>query len=155
MFAEVQNEEMLKPIERFLHKNEVRSTLYHLIGTHGEIQAFIGLDQCDRTRTWTEDESSLVVTISQELAIALEQAEVIAKLQAQAEREALLNRITAAIRGSLDPEQILQTTVEELGKTINVDRCFIGLADFKGEQIIIDSEFCASGIMPMAGRTLD
>ncbi|MEW6735960.1 MAG: GAF domain-containing protein [Acidobacteriota bacterium] len=155
MYVEAQDDESLKSIEEFLKKNGVRSTLYHLISTQGDMQALLCLDQCDRTRTWTEDERSLVVTVSQELAIALEQAELVAKLQAQAEREALLNRITAAIRGSLDLKQILQTTVESLGKTLAVDRCFIGLLDFEHEHIVIRNEFCAEGVEPMTARTLD
>src|SRR6185503_15403076 len=53
MFAEVQSEESLKPMEEFLEKQNVRSTLYHLIAAQGDTLAFICLDQCDRTRTWT------------------------------------------------------------------------------------------------------
>lgn len=155
MFVEAQSDDALKPLEGFLQKNEVRSLLCHLIAAHSERQAFICLEQCDRTRTWTEDERSLVVTISQELAIALEQAELVARLKAQADREALLNRITAAIRGSLDPQQILQTTVEELGEKLGVERCFIGLVDFKDEQVVIRNEYCAAGIEPLSGRAFD
>lgn len=154
-FSEVQSEPDLKAIDDFLRKNGVRSALYHHIATNGDQRAYIFLEQCDRTRTWTEDEVELVRTVSQELAIALEQAELVAKLQAQAEREALLNRITAAIRASLEPREILHTTVEELGKTLNVAHCFIGLANLTSEKIIIESEYCAPGIEPIAGRVID
>ncbi len=155
MFVDAQSEETLRPIEDFLYNNSVRSTLYYLIATTGDKRAFLYLDQCDRTRTWTEDEHNLVVTISQELAIALEQAELIAKLQAQAEREALLNRLTGVIRASLEPKQILQTTVEELAKTLSIDHCFIGLLDPNKEQIVIESEYCVSGEDSLKGEFID
>ena len=155
MFVEAQSEELLRPMEDFLKTNSVRSTLYHLVATTGDKRAFLCLDQCDRTRTWTEDEHNLVVTISQELAIALEQAELIAKLQTQAEREALLNRLTASIRASLEPKQILQTTVKELAKTLSIDHCFIGLADANKETLVIENEFCGSGITSLLGRAIE
>lgn len=155
MFVEAQSEEILRPIEDFIKTNNVRSTLYHLIATTGDKRAFLCLDQCERTRTWTEDEHNLVITISQELAIALEQAELIAKLQTQAEREALLNRLTGAIRASLEPKQILQTTVEELAKTLGIDHCFIALADSKNEMLVIQNEFCGSGITSLLDKTID
>ncbi|MBK7992115.1 MAG: GAF domain-containing protein [Blastocatellia bacterium] len=155
MYVDAQSEELLRSIEEYLKDNNVRSTLYYLIATTGDKRAFIGLDQCDRTRTWTKDEQNLVITVSQELAIALEQAELIAKLQRQAEREALLNRLTASIRASLDPKQVLQTTVEELAKTLAIDHCFIGLADSNKKQIVIESEFCATGIKSLQGRAVD
>lgn len=155
VFVEAQSEEILRPIEDFLKTNNVRSTLYHLIATTGDKRAFLCLDQCERTRTWTEDEHNLVITISQELAIALEQAELIAKLQTQAEREALLNRLTASIRASLEPKQILQTTVEELAKTLGVDHCFIGLADASKAKLIVQNEFCGTGITSLLNRAID
>lgn len=155
MFVDAQSEEVLRPIEDFLHSNNVRSTLYYLIATTGDKRAFLCLDQCDRTRTWTEDEYNLVITISQEIAIALEQAELIAKLQTQAEREALLNRLTGVIRASLEPKQILQTTVEELAKTLSIDHCFIGLLDTTKEQIVIESEYCVSGVDSLKGQFID
>ncbi|MGD1928108.1 MAG: DICT sensory domain-containing protein [Leptolyngbyaceae cyanobacterium] len=41
------------------------------------------------------------------------------------QRERLVNAITAAIRRSLDPEELFQITVDQLGPALQVDRCII------------------------------
>ncbi|MGD1942607.1 MAG: DICT sensory domain-containing protein [Leptolyngbyaceae cyanobacterium] len=41
------------------------------------------------------------------------------------QRERLVNSITAAIRRSLDPEELFQITVDQLGPALQVDRCII------------------------------
>ena len=46
-------------------------------------------------------------------------------MMAQGRREQLINLITAAIRQSLDPEQIFSVAVQELGQVMQVERCFI------------------------------
>ncbi|MBE9169807.1 PAS domain-containing protein [Pleurocapsales cyanobacterium LEGE 06147] len=46
-------------------------------------------------------------------------------LEQQLQRALLLEQITQEIRQSLDVQQILQTTVDQIGKTFKVDRCLI------------------------------
>lgn len=152
MYTDAQTEVVLKPLEDFLNRHSIRSTLYHIVDTQPERIAFISIDQCDRIRTWTKDEQRLLAAVGQELAIALEQANMIAKLQSQAEREALLNRITAAIRASLEPKEIFEATVAELGKTLNLDHCFIGLTNANSNQMNIESEYASEGSQLLLGR---
>lgn len=55
------------------------------------------------------------------------------KLETDQEQKFLVEKLADAIRQSLDLEQILDTTVRELGRTINASRCCLAL---------IDSEIC-------------
>ena len=54
-----------------------------------------------------------------------ENEELRAKAQSQAIRESLVNRISNAIRNSLEIDTILQTSVNELGKTLGADRTIL------------------------------
>ncbi|HEY9714455.1 MAG TPA: GAF domain-containing protein, partial [Chroococcales cyanobacterium] len=51
--------------------------------------------------------------------------ELAQEMQSQAAREALVNSINAAVRGSLDLNQIFETTVDELGRALNAKSCAI------------------------------
>ncbi|MBL8150850.1 MAG: GAF domain-containing protein [Blastocatellia bacterium] len=154
-FDDLQSEAAFKNIEDFVKSHSICSVLYNLVTLQNDTQVFLCLDQCDKTRVWTQEEKALLVTISHELSIALEQAELVAQLQSQAEREAILNRITTAIRRSLDLQQILQTTVEELGKILSVDHCFIGLVGTTSTKIVVENEFCTSGVKSMKQKVID
>ncbi len=51
------------------------------------------------------------------------------ELRARVEREALLNRIGAAIRGTHDPEEVQAAAVALLGEAIGADRCYFNTYD--------------------------
>ncbi|MEB3288038.1 MAG: ATP-binding protein [Vampirovibrionales bacterium] len=67
----------------------------------------------------------LLLQISTQLAVAVENARLYWQTQAQASREFLINQLTMAIRQSLDIDVILSTAVMELGKVLGVSRCYI------------------------------
>ena len=58
-----------------------------------------------------------------------ELAEYINKIFEQQETERIVRWIVNSIRESLNLEEVLSTTVEEIGKLLNVDRCLILLFD--------------------------
>lgn len=154
VFTDLLNDSNFSHISDYFRKYSIFSTMCSPISLADEQQVFLFVDQCDRIRTWSEDERELLNIVSQELSLAMDQTRLVVRLREQAEREALLNRITTSIRRSLDPEDVLQTTVEELGRTLGVDHCYIGLAESSTE-IIVKSEYCASGVESILGSRLD
>ena len=56
-------------------------------------------------------------------------------------KERLVNSITTAIRRSLDPHQVLSVAVQELGQTLDSDRCIIYQCAANDETAIIEYEF--------------
>lgn len=82
----------------------------------------ICLQQCDRSRYWTEDEQVLMRAIADQCAIAIHQAQLFDQVQRQAQHEQLLNQIARALNSSLDPEHILQEIVRLTGECFEVDR---------------------------------
>lgn len=154
-FADVLNDSSFAHICDYLKQHSIFSTMCRLITVMGEQQVFLFVDQCDRVRTWSDDERELLNTVSQELSLAMEQTQLVARLREQAERELLLNKITTAIRRSLNPEDVLQTTVEELGRTLGIDHCYIGLAESNSAEIVVAAEYCGSNVESILGSSLD
>ena len=58
-----------------------------------------------------------------------------------ADREALLNRLTGRIRASLELEQILQTTVEEVGTMLDLERVAFGWYDSQKQTVAIQWQY--------------
>lgn len=92
-----------------------------------ELIAVLALHQCYQPRLWQDDEVQFVVMVANEAAIALAQARAYDRISALAQREALINKITTAIRSSLDPQDIFAAITQQLGQALLVDGCAISL----------------------------
>ncbi len=62
-------------------------------------------------------------------------------LQEQAGREIAVNRIATAIRNSLELEDILQTTVNEVGRALNAQNCALRVAGEAGSKVLTNCYF--------------
>jgi GAF domain-containing protein/two-component sensor histidine kinase len=84
--------------------------------------------------SWQNPDLKLAEAVASQAAIAIDQVrlltqtqQLLSQTQQQARRESLLNEITAKIRTSLDPKQVLQAIVKALATTLDLDRCEISL----------------------------
>ncbi|MBW4488699.1 MAG: GAF domain-containing protein [Trichocoleus desertorum ATA4-8-CV12] len=68
----------------------------------------------------------------QELALRRQQQAAMAQIQQQAQREAMINRIGQAMRGTLVLSEVLQTTADQLHTALQADRCLIVQPDSNG-----------------------
>jgi DICT domain-containing protein/signal transduction histidine kinase len=80
-------------------------------------------------------------------------------IYAQEQKERLVNSITAAIRRSLNPDEILQVAVKELGQALGSDRCLIyrckatdSVAKISNEFLKIEAEK-QTNLNPALGHT--
>lgn len=80
-------------------------------------------------RQWTANEIALSEAISERLSLALENARLIQESQQQAVMEQTISEITGRISSSINLENVLQTTVEELGRTIPGSEVVIRLSN--------------------------
>jgi two-component system NtrC family sensor kinase len=60
--------------------------------------------------------------------------------------EALLHRLTGRIRACLEIDRILQTTVDELGTLLKLDRAIFGWYDPRQDTVEFCSEYCRKGL---------
>ena len=103
------------------------STLVVPLICQQELMAVLGLHQSGESRDWEEDDVQLVVMVANQAALALSQARAYEQVHALAQREALINTITSAIRSSLDPQEIFAAITEQLGQALQVDGCVLSL----------------------------
>ncbi|WP_448561865.1 PAS domain S-box protein [Trichothermofontia sp.] len=107
----------------------------------------LSLCRLESLQPWQPLEIELAVTIATQLAIAIQQSELYQQvqtlnvsleaqvqertlsLQRALEFEALVKHITDKVRDTLDEHQILQTAVESLTKTLQLDGCNAGIYD--------------------------
>ncbi|MEG4800858.1 PAS domain S-box protein [Microcoleus sp. ARI1-B5] len=93
----------------------------------------IGLICCSASsgvRCWSDEEVELLVAVGNQLAIAINQAELYdksrlatAEASSAAMQQKLLNQLGSQIRASLDLDTILATTVRQIRDLLQLDRC--------------------------------
>lgn len=87
------------------------------------------LQKKDGTGKWTNDEIDLMQSIADQVSIALEASRLFDDSQRRAERERLAGEITARMRATNDPQEILQVAVRELRNALDVSQAQVLLTD--------------------------
>jgi GAF domain-containing protein/HAMP domain-containing protein len=88
------------------------------IKLRGQIIGNMSIKAPVKNRQWTNDEVNLAETISERLSIALENARLIQESQRQVIKEQTISEVTGKIGASINLKNVLQTAVEELGRSI-------------------------------------
>lgn len=116
---------------------------------------FIGLIALDDPRSGRAPDRRSVLPA---VAFARQTAQLIArqrdaeKLAAQARREAVVNRITRAVRRSLDIEDVFRAATSELGLHLGVDRCAVFMLDRDAGVVRSVAEYRTPGIECASGE---
>ena len=105
----------------------IRSSLIVPLIWQQKLMAVLALHHCSQRRIWGEDEIQLVLVVADQAALALSQSYAYEQVRALAQREALINTITTAIRSSLNPEEIFAAITQQLGQALQVDACVLSL----------------------------
>jgi methyl-accepting chemotaxis protein PixJ len=81
--------------------------------------------QCSGPRYWQPSEIGLFAQLATQVGFALDQARLLAQVDARAQQAQILNEVTRQIRDSLDEDTILKVTVEQVRKVLRADRTVI------------------------------
>lgn len=92
-----------------------------------QVIGVIHIEAAEANRKWTEDEVTVVQSISDRVAFALENAHLFEEASRRAEQEETIAHVTSQIGSSTDFNRILQTTIQELGRALGTTRAFIQL----------------------------
>ena len=92
------------------------------ITIRGETIGVIHVQDQGEDRLWSEDEIAVVNSIANQVAVALENARLFENTVRRAEREKKVLQITAKIRSTNDPEEMMQIAVSELQQALNATR---------------------------------
>ncbi len=96
------------------------------IKVRGEIIGAFGFGG-ENVRNLSDEDLSLVEAIIDRVGLALENLRLVEETSRRAEHEQVLNEITAKLVGSTDVNEILQTTVRELGRVLRAPQTSVQL----------------------------
>jgi signal transduction histidine kinase len=130
---------------------------------NGSMESFVGIPMIDRgtlvgalylTRpaamgTFDEEELKPLLAMASMGAVGIAHARLVQGEADRVERGETLSQITSQVRGSLDVNNVLDRTTEELARASQADRCFIRLIDeVSGELGVIAHEWRDENVPP-------
>lgn len=98
------------------------------LSVRGEVIGTLSLQDIDPDRNWSDEEIALVETVSEQLALTLENMRLFEDTQQRASREELTRQITDKMRASPDIEAIIHTGLTELANALGVSRSYVKLS---------------------------
>ena len=143
-----------------LEKLEVKANLVTPIINEGKLFGLLVAHQCSDFRPWQEQEIRWVAQIATQVGFALDNAKLLAdakQLQHQLENEVKLTQYftdaTRYIRESLQQEDILEISVEEVRRVLDCDRVVIYSMNSDDRGMIV-AESVAPGWTRAQGRVI-
>jgi GAF domain-containing protein len=88
----------------------------------------LGLEDPEGIRQWSMEDQILLESISQQLALTLENARLLEETQHRASRERLARKITDKMRRAPDMDALIQTTVREAAAALGAPDAFLQLS---------------------------
>src|SRR5678816_174576 len=132
--------------QSILSKAHVKSIMYVAIRVGDDVPAAFALSTTKQVRQWNEADIALAKAVADQTGIAIRQAELYQKAESTSIREALVNRLTMAIRASLSLGEVLSTATVELGRALAASRVHLFLIDSEGVSAPLEHEFLADGV---------
>src|SRR5919205_749761 len=137
-------DERLNPA--FAERWGVRSVLSVPLKIKRELIGFIYV--ANRAGGFTERELRLLEILASQAAETVVNARLFATIQAQAEREAVVNRLLLSLQHGSEPHEKVREVIERVGQVLDLDRCVAVLfADDEHDDFY--GEWCAEGVEPV------
>jgi GAF domain-containing protein/HAMP domain-containing protein len=103
------------------------ATLITPLKLRDQVIGTLGVLETQPDRQWTKEEIALVEAISEQVTLALENARLFEEAQQRAAREKLIANLTGQVWASGELEQVMETTVAQLGATFDASKVIIRL----------------------------
>ena len=135
-------------------------------GHHVPMDAFMGVPMVQRNEVvgalfltkppgsepFTDNDEEILLAMASMAAVGISNARLFRAESDRAERSQTLSEITSRVRGSLDVDDVLNQTAQQIGRAARADRCFIRLVDPPGGELgVIGHEWTDEGVEP-AGK---
>jgi PAS domain S-box-containing protein len=124
----------------------VRSIIYVGVTLGDALIGAFALSTTRELRHWSTADIEVAKAVADQTGIAIRQARLYEKAEATSMREALVNKLSAAIRSSLSLNSMLDATTRELGQALSVSRVQVRLFDAAGHEATAEREYLASGV---------
>ncbi len=146
VFNDATTDERIKIVyDKILRANGVRSIMFAAIRVGDETPAAFALSTTRQQRHWRASDVALTKAVADQTGIAIRQAELYQKAAATSAREALINRLSLAIRASLSLPEVLRTATHELGAALQASRVYMRLYDAARPISPVEHEYIAPG----------
>ena len=127
-----------------------KSAVFMPLIADDRVQAVVVGATTEEPRHFSSDDLALLQTLAAEAGLALERARSADQLAGALERERLVAEIGRKVRSEVDLDAVLRVAVEETGRAVGVERCFIRLGEM-GEPMPVLAEWDAPGVQPLGG----
>jgi diguanylate cyclase (GGDEF)-like protein/PAS domain S-box-containing protein len=105
-----------------LNQLQVQALLVVPVFVRQELWGLLVVHQSQGVGQWDASTQHLLQKFSHQLAIGIYQAELYRQIQAQAEREQLLNQVLRSLRTSFDLQTVFSTVAAEIARLLQVER---------------------------------
>jgi PAS domain S-box-containing protein len=144
-FDDVANDEMVRELyRRILKPFGVKSIMYVGLSVGDELLGAFALSTTKQPRHWSEIDIEVAKAAADQTGIAIRQARLYQKAEATSMREALVNKLSLAIRASLTLADVLDTAARELGHALSASRVQVRLCN-SGNERSAQTEYLAPG----------
>ncbi len=144
VFNDVASDAWIGPFyDEVLKPSGVKSIMYVAIKTGEEMPAAFAFSTTRGLRQWRESDIALARAVADQTGLAIRQAELFQKAEATSAREALINRLSLAIRASLSLPDVLSTATRELGRALGASRVHLYMYDPQNPLVHAEHEYVA------------
>ena len=144
-FDDVANDERVRELYQVIMRFDVKSIMYVGVTVGNELLGAFALSTTREVRHWSEADIEVAKAAADQTGIAIRQARLYQKAAATSMREALVNKLSVAIRASLSLTSVLDTATRELGQALSASRVEVRLYDATGDQSFAKGEYVAAG----------
>jgi GAF domain-containing protein len=130
----------------FVERYQIHSVLSVPMRIKRELLGFIYV--ANRAGGFRERDLRLLEIFATQAAETIVNARLFATIQAQAEREAIVNRLLLSLQRSGEPKEKINSVIERIGQVLELDRC-IAVLFAEGEHQDYYGEWCAEGVEPI------
>jgi len=142
-FDDVAKDERIR--EASFLSSDVKSIMYVGVTVGNELLGAFALSNTRGVRHWSDADIEVAKAAADQTGIAIRQARLYQKAAATSMREALVNKLSVAIRASLSLTSVLDTATRELGQALSASRVEVRLYDATGDQSFAKGEYVAAG----------
>ena len=129
---------------KILEQFQVKANLVVPIRTANEhLWGLLCVHQCEKARHWPEEDIEFVVSIAEQLGVAIQQADYLEMVKGRADRQRILVQIISRIRQAQDLNRIFKNVSQELRLFLESDR--VGIFKFKPDKDW-EGEFIAESV---------
>jgi PAS domain S-box-containing protein len=149
-FDDVANDARIRELyQGILKRMDVKSIMYVGVTVGQELLGAFALSTTKQLRHWSDADIEVAKSAADQTGIAIRQARLYQKAETTSMREALVNKLSVAIRASLSLTDVLDTAARELGQALSASRVNVRLYDSTGDRSTAEREYLAPGCEPV------